>query len=314
MSDATTKSSNETNSLATAKRGTLGGSFTFPGTPFTVQRIGYGAMQLSGPGIFGPPRDPEAAVAILREVVAAGVNHIDTSDYYGPHLTNQTIRQALHPYRAGLVIVTKLGGRRPADGSWQAATSPAELIAATHDNLRNLGLEALDIVNYRSMGAGLGTAEGSIAEQVTVLADLRRQGLIRHIGVSNVTAAQVAEAQSITKIVCVQNNYNLAYRHDDGLIDDLARHGIPYVPFFPLGGFTPLQSSILSNVAARLGSTPMQVALAWLLHRSPNILLIPGTSSLAHLRENLAAAELKLSAETLAELDGIAAGAKAVAH
>jgi len=242
----------------------------------------------------------------LREAVASGVNHIDTSDYYGPHVTNEIIREALHPYKKGLVLVTKLGGRRPPDKSWQAAISPEELTSAVHDNLRNLGLDALDIVNYRRMGSGLGTQEGSIAEQVTVLADLRRQGLIRHIGLSNVTVKQIAEAQSITEIVCVQNNYNLAYRHDDAMIDHLAEQGIAYVPFFPLGGFTPLQSSTLSSVASRLGTTPMQVALAWLLHRSPNILLIPGTSSLVHLRENLAAAQLSLSQETLTELDGIA--------
>jgi aryl-alcohol dehydrogenase-like predicted oxidoreductase len=285
----------------------LGGQFTFPGTSFTVERMGYGAMQLAGPGVFGPPKDPDGAVAILREAVAAGVNHIDTSDFYGPHVTNRIIRQALHPYPAGLVIVTKLGARRPEDGSWRPAISPEELIQGVHDNLRNLGLEALDIVNYRTMGDGHGPAEGSIEEQVTVLAELKLKGLIRHIGVSNVTAAQLAEAQTITDIVCVQNNYNLAHRHDDDLIDDLARQGIPYVPFFPLGGFTPLQSSTLSEVAHGLGATPMQVALAWLLHRSPNVLLIPGTSSLAHLRENLAAAELNLSAETLAELDSIGA-------
>jgi aryl-alcohol dehydrogenase-like predicted oxidoreductase len=286
---------------------TLGGQFTFPGTSLTVQRMGYGAMQLAGPGVWGPPKDPDGAVAVLRAAVAAGVNHIDTSDYYGPHVTNQIIRQALHPYPAGLVIVTKLGGRRPADGSWQPAISPQDLTSGVHDNLRNLGLDVLDIVNYRVMGAGHGPAEEPIAEQVTVLADLRRQGLIRHIGLSNVTTAQVVEAQAITKIVCVQNNYNLAYRHDDALIDDLARQGIAYVPFFPLGGFTPLQSSTLSDVAGRLGATPMQVALAWLLHRSPNILLIPGTSSVAHLRENLAAAQVTLSPEILAELDGITA-------
>jgi aryl-alcohol dehydrogenase-like predicted oxidoreductase len=285
----------------------LGGRFTFPGTSLTVHRMGYGAMQLAGPGVFGPPKDPDAAVAILREAVAAGVNHIDTSDFYGPHITNQIIRKALHPYPAGLVIVTKLGARRPADGSWQRAISPPDLTAAVHDNLRNLGLDALDIVNYRAMGAIHGPAEGSIAEQVTVLADLRRKGIIRHIGVSNVTAAQVAEAQAITEIVCVQNNYNLAHRHDDALIADLARQGIAYVPFFPLGGFTPLQSSTLFAVAQLLGASPMQVALAWLLHRSPNILLIPGTSSLAHLRENLAAGQLTLSSQTLAELDQIAA-------
>jgi pyridoxine 4-dehydrogenase len=284
----------------------LGGRFTFPGTSLTVHRIGYGAMQLAGPAVWGPPKDPDGAIAVLREAVAAGVNHIDTSDYYGPHITNQIIRQALHPYPRELVIVTKLGARRPPDKSWLPAISPEDLIAGVHDNLRNLGVDALDIVNYRVMGSGLGLAEGSIAEQVTVLADLRRKGLIRHIGLSNVTAAQVAEAQAITDVVCVQNNYNLAHRDDDALIDDLARQGIPYVPFFPLGGFSPLQSSTLSAVAGRLEATPMQVALAWLLHRSPNILLIPGTSSVAHLRENLAAGQLTLSPQTLAELDGIA--------
>jgi aryl-alcohol dehydrogenase-like predicted oxidoreductase len=295
---------------------TLGGRFTFPGTSLMVQRIGYGAMRLAGPGVWGPPKDPDGAIAVLREAVAAGVNHIDTSDFYGPHVTNQIIRQALHPYPAGLVIVTKLGARRPPDQSWQPAISPQDLTAGVHDNLRNLGLDALDIVNYRAMGSGHGPEEGSIAEQVTVLADLRRKGLIRHIGLSNVTAAQVAEAQAITDVVCVQNNYNLAHRHDDTLIDDLARQrqGIAYVPFFPLGGFTPLQSSTLSSVAGRLGATPMQVALAWLLHRSPNILLIPGTSSVAHLRENLAAGQLTLSPQTLAELDGIAAAAVGVKH
>jgi aryl-alcohol dehydrogenase-like predicted oxidoreductase len=289
----------------------LGGRFTFPGTSLTVERIGYGAMQLAGPGVFGPPKDPEAAVAVLREAVAAGVNHIDTSDFYGPHITNQIIKQALHPYPAELVIVTKLGARRPADGSWQPAISAEELTAGVHDNLRNLGVEALDIVNYRTMGAVHGPKEGPVGEQVSVLAELKRKGLIRHIGLSNVTAAQVAEAQGITDIVCVQNNYNLAHRHDDAFLDDLARQGIAYVPFFPLGGFTPLQSSTLSEVADKLRATPMQVALAWLLHRSPNILLIPGTSSLAHLRENLAAGQLQLSAEVLAELNGIAVG---VAH
>ena len=287
----------------------LGGRFTFPGTSLTVNRMGYGAMQLAGPGVWGPPRDPDAAVAVLREAVAAGVNHIDTSDYYGPHVTNQIIRQALHPYPKELVIVTKLGGRRPPDRSWQPAISPQELTSGVHDNLRNLGLDALDIVNYRVIGSGHGTEEGSIAEQVSVLADLQRKGLIRHIGVSNATAAQVAEAQTITDIVCVQNNYNLAHRRDDALIDGLARQNIAYVPFFPLGGFTPLQSSTLSAVAGELGYTPMQVALAWLLHRSPNILLIPGTSSIVHLRENLAAGELTLSPQTLAELDAVAASA-----
>jgi pyridoxine 4-dehydrogenase len=291
----------------TTKEATLGGRFTFPGTSLTVQRIGYGAMQLAGPGVWGPPKDPNGAVAVLREAVAAGVNHIDTSDFYGPHVTNQIIRQALHPYPAELVIVTKLGGRRPPDKSWQPANSPQDLIDGVHDNLRNLGLDTLDIVNYRVIGSGHGPEEGSIAEQVTVLADLQRKGLIRHIGLSNVTAAQVAEAQAIIAVVCVQNNYNLAYRHDDALIDDLARQGIAYVPFFPLGGFTPLQSSTLSAVADQLGAQPMQVALAWLLHRSPNILLIPGTSSAAHLRENLAAGQLTLSPQILAELGGIAA-------
>jgi len=292
----------------------LGGQFTFPGSSLTVRRIGYGAMQLAGPGVSGPPKDRDAAVAVLREAVAAGVNHIDTSDYYGPHVTNQIIRQALHPYPAGLVIVTKLGARRPPDGSWQPAISPEELTGGVHDNLRNLGLDALDVVNYRVMGSGHGTQEGSIAEQVTALAGLRRDGLIRNIGLSNVTAAQLAEAEAITDIVCVQNNYNLAYRHDDALIDDLAQAGIAFVPFFPLGGFTPLQSSTLSSVAGRIGATPMQVALAWLMHRSPNILLIPGTSSITHLRENLAVAQLTLSPQNLAELDGIAAASVDAHH
>jgi pyridoxine 4-dehydrogenase len=287
------------------KQAVLGGTFTFPGTSLTVNRMGYGAMQLAGPQVFGPPRDIDAAVAVLREAVASGVNHIDTSDYYGPHVTNQIIRQALHPYPPELVIVTKLGARRPADGSWQSAISPEDLTAGVHDNLRHLGLEALDIVNYRVMGSIHGPAEGTIGEQVSVLAGLKRQGLIRHIGLSNATAAQLAEAQAITDIVCVQNNYNLAHRDDDAFIDHLATQGIAYVPFFPLGGFTPLQSSTLSEVADRLGFTPMQVALAWLLHRSPNILLIPGTSSVAHLRENLKAATIELSSEVLAELDAI---------
>ncbi len=287
--------------------GTLGGRFTFPGTSLAVQRLGYGAMQLAGSGVWGPPKDADAAVAVLREALAAGVNHLDTADFYGPHVTNQIIRQALHPYPPGVVIVTKLGARRPPDKSWRPATSPQELTAGVHDNLRNLGLDSLDIVNYRAMGSGHGPEEGSIAEQVGVLADLRRKGLIRHIGLSNVTASQVAEAQAITDIVCVQNLYNLAHRHDDTLIEDLARQGIAYVPFFPLGGFSPLQSSSLSSVAAKLEATPMQVALAWLLHRSPNILLIPGTSSVAHLRENLAASRVRLSSQALAELDEIGA-------
>ncbi|HEY3256531.1 MAG TPA: aldo/keto reductase family oxidoreductase [Polyangiaceae bacterium] len=283
----------------------LGGKFTFPGTSLTVNRVGYGAMQLAGPGVWGPPRDVEGALRVLREAVGAGVNHIDTSDFYGPHVTNEIIRRALHPYPKDLLIVTKLGARRPADKSWQRAISAQELTEAVHDNLRNLGLEALDIANYRVMGSVHGTAEGSIAEQVTVLAGLQKQGLIRHIGLSNATATQVAEAQAITPIVCVQNNYNLAHREDDALIDSLARQGIAFVPFFPLGGFSPLQSSTLSSVAERVGATPLQVALSWLLHRSPNVLLIPGTSSLAHLHENLAASELALSPPMLAELAGI---------
>jgi aryl-alcohol dehydrogenase-like predicted oxidoreductase len=292
----------------------LGGTFTFPGTILTVRRMGYGAMQLAGPGVFGPPKDPDAAVAVLREAVAAGVNHIDTADFYGPHVTNQIIKKALHPYPPGLVLVTKLGARRPADASWQPAISPQELAEGVDDNLRNLGLDALDIVNYRARGTIHGPAEGSIAREVAALADLKRKGLIRHIGLSNVTAAQVTEAQAITGIVCVQNNYNLANRHGDALIDSLATQGIPYVPFFPLGGFTPLQSSTLSAVADRLGATPMQIALAWLLHRSPNILLIPGTSSVVHLRENLAAAQLPLSQGTLTEMDEIAAATMAEKH
>jgi aryl-alcohol dehydrogenase-like predicted oxidoreductase len=291
---------------------TLGGQFTFRDT-LTVHRIGYGAMQLAGPGVWGPPKDPDGAVAVLREAVAAGVNHIDTSDYYGPHVTNQIIRRALDPYPEELVIVTKVGSRRGDGGSWIAAMSPKELIQAVHDNLRNLGLDALGVVNLRSMHGIAEPAEGSIEEPVTVLAELRRKGLVRQIGVSNVTPAQIAEARRITSIVCVQNNYNLAHREDDALIDELAAQGIAYVPFFPLGGFTPLQSSTLSNVAARLGSTPMQVALAWLLHRSPNVLLIPGTSSVRHLRENLTAGQLALSPQILAELDGIAAAAPAAA-
>jgi pyridoxine 4-dehydrogenase len=291
----------------TLSEATLGGQFTFPGTSLTVQRMGYGAMQLAGPGVFGRPKDPEAAVAVLREAVSAGVNHIDTADFYGPHVTNQIIRQALHPYPDGLVIVTKVSARRGEGGSWIPAFSPEELTQAVHDNLRNLGLDVLDVVNLRSMHGIVEPAEGSIEAPLTVLADLRRKGLVRHIGLSNVTPAQIEEARRIAPIVCVQNNYNLAHRHDDDLIDDLARQNIAYVPFFPLGGFTPLQSSTLSDVAARLGSTPMQVALAWLLHRSPNILLIPGTSSVAHLRENLAAGRLTLSPQILAKLDGIAA-------
>jgi aryl-alcohol dehydrogenase-like predicted oxidoreductase len=283
----------------------LGGSFTFGKTSLTVNRMGYGAMQLAGPGVWGPPRDPDEAVRVLREAVEAGVNHIDTSDYYGPHVTNQIIKQALHPYPKDLVIVTKLGGRRPPDKSWQPAISPRELTAGVHDNLRNLGLDVLDIVNYRVMGSGHGPEEGSIAEQVTVLADLRRQGLIRHIGLSNVTPRQLAEAQKISDIVCVQNLYNVAHRDDDGFIDELGRQGIAYVPFFPLGGFAPLQSAALESAAKSLKAKPMQVALAWLLHRAPNILLIPGTSSVEHLGENLAAASMELPPETIAVLDSI---------
>jgi pyridoxine 4-dehydrogenase len=292
----------------------LGGQLTFPSSALTVNRMGYGAMQLAGPGVYGPPRDVEGALAVLREAVAAGVNHIDTSDFYGPHVTNEIIRRALHPYPKDLVIVTKLGARRTEDKAWHSAISAQALTDGVHDNLRNLGLEALDIVNYRVMGSVYGTAEGSIAEQVTVLAALQKKGLIRHIGLSNATATQLAEAQAITNIVCVQNNYNLAHREDDALIDSLAQQGIAYVPFFPLGGFSPLQSSTLSSVAERLGATPMQVALSWLLHRSPNILLIPGTSSVGHLRENLASAQLTLSPQILAELDGIVSAAAPGAH
>jgi len=271
-----------------------------------VQRLGYGAMQLAGRGVFGPPKNRAAAVAVLREAVASGVNHIDTSDFYGPHITNQIIREALHPYPDDLVIVTKVSARRGPDGSWIPAMSPAELTQAVHDNLRNLGLDVLEVVNLRSMHNVHHPAEGPLDEQVTALAELQHQGLIRHIGLSNVTRTQIAAGRRICEIVCVQNHYNLAHRADDALVDDLARDGVAYVPFFPLGGFTPLQSSTLSDVAARLEVTPMQVALAWLLHRSPNILLIPGTSSLVHLRENLAARGLTLTPDLLAELDGIA--------
>jgi pyridoxine 4-dehydrogenase len=282
---------------------------TFTLGSHTVKRLGYGAMQLAGPGVFGPPRDHDAALAVLREAVAQGVDHVDTSDFYGPHVTNRLIREALAPYPDDLVIVTKIGARRGKDGSWLPAFSPEALTQAVHDNLRNLGLEALDVVNLRIMFDTHGPAEGSIEAPLTVLAELQRQGLVRHIGLSNVTSAQIAQGRGIAEIVCVQNQYNLAHRGDDALIDDLARHGIAYVPFFPLGGFNPLQSSTLSDVATRLGATPMQVALAWLLHRAPNILLIPGTSSVAHLRENLIAAELELSDNVLKALDGIAMAA-----
>ncbi len=270
-----------------------------------VNRMGYGAMQLAGPNVFGPPKDPQAALAVLREAVASGVDHIDTSDFYGPHVTNQLIREALHPYADGLTIVTKVGAVRGEDASWNPAQSPAELERAVHDNLRNLGLDVLDVVNLRVMGDGHGPAEGSIEEGFTALAELRRQGLVRHLGLSNATSAQVAQARAIAPVVCVQNLYNLAHREDEALVEELAGLGIAYVPFFPLGGFTPLQSSVLSDVAAELGATPMQTALAWLLQRAPNILLIPGTSSVGHLRENLAAADLKLPAEAVARLDDI---------
>ena len=280
------------------------GSFTLGDR--SVKRLGYGAMQLAGPGVFGPPKDHDTALAVLRAAVAAGVDHIDTSDFYGPHVTNRLIREALHPYRDDLVIVTKIGARRGADASWLPAFSREELTQAVHDNLRNLGLDVLDVVNLRIMLDVHGPAEGSIEAPLTILADLQRQGLVRHIGLSNVTAKQIAEGRGITEIVCVQNQYNLVHRADDALIDELARDDIAYVPFFPLGGFSPLQSSTLSDVAARLNATPMQVALAWLLHRSPNILLIPGTSSLAHLQQNLAAAELVLPKDEITELDRMA--------
>ena len=278
-------------------------TYSFAGR--TVNRMGYGAMQLAGPGVFGPPKDRAAAVAVLREAVAAGVDHIDTSDFYGPHVTNQIIREALHPYPDKLLIVTKVGAVRGAEGSWLPAQSPQELERAVHDNLRNLGVDALDIVNMRIMGDVHAPSEGSIATQVAALAEMQRQGLVRHIGLSNVTSAQVAEARGIAPIVCVQNHYNLVHRQDDALVDELAREGIAYVPFFPLGGFTPIQSDGLSGIAASLKATPMQLALAWLLHRSPNILLIPGTSSVKHLHENLQAAQLSLSDAVIAELDAL---------
>jgi pyridoxine 4-dehydrogenase len=285
------------------------GKFTLPGTSMTVHRMGYGAMQLAGKDgdklVWGPPRDVDAAIAVLREAVAGGVDHIDTSDFYGPHITNQIIRKALSPYPDDLVIVTKVSARRGEDGSWIPALSPEELTTAVHDNLRNLGLDVLDVVNLRSMFSVHEPAEGSIEAPLTVLAELQQKGLVRHIGLSNVTPAQIAEARKIVPIVCVQNLYNVAHRTDDALIDDLARDGIAYVPFFPLGGFTPLQSTNLSEVAARLHATPMQVALAWLLQRSPNILVIPGTSSVEHLRENLQSATLQLPAEVIAGLDKI---------
>jgi aryl-alcohol dehydrogenase-like predicted oxidoreductase len=287
----------------------LGGDFTFPGSSLAVKRMGYGAMQLAGPHVWGPPRDAEEAVRVLRHAMEAGVNHIDTSDFYGPHVTNQIIKEALHPYPAGLVIVTKVGARRGADKSWIPALSRQELIKGVHDNLRNLGLEALDVVNLR-VGGLAAPSEDSIAEPFTALAELKEQGLIRHLGLSNVSPRQVAEAQKIAEIVSVQNFYNIAHRDDDGLIDELAKQGIAYVPFFPLGGFNPLQSDALDAAAASLQATPMQVALAWLLQRAPNIVLIPGTSSTKHLRENLDAVALQLPPQTVAGLDLIAGAAQ----
>ena len=282
----------------------LGGTFTLPSTSTTVNRMGYGAMQLAGPQVWGPPHDVDGALTVLRKAIESGVNHIDTSDFYGPHVTNQLIKQALHPYPDGLVIVTKVGARRGDDKSWIHALSRQELIDAVHDNLRNLGLNALDVVNLR-VGGITGPEEGSIEAPLTVLAELKQQGLIRHLGLSNVSSKQLTEAQAISEIVCVQNFYNVAHRSDDGLIDDLARQGIAYVPFFPLGGFTPLQSSVLDTAAASLESTPMQIALAWLLQRSSNILLIPGTSSVEHLRENLKAATLELPPGIITDLNRI---------
>ena len=295
------------------ERTDLAGSFTLPGTGMTVNRMGYGAMQLAGRDgnklVWGPPRDIDRAIALLREAVASGVNHIDTSDFYGPHVTNQIIRKALYPYPDNLVIVTKISVRRGEDGSWIPAFSREELTAAVHDNLRNLGLDVIDVVNLRSMFSIHEPAEGSLEAPLTVLAELQQKGLVRHIGLSNVTPVQIAEARQIAPIVCVQNHYNLAHRTDDALIADLARDGIAYVPFFPLGGFTPLQSTTLSDVAARLGATPMQVALAWLLDRSPNILVIPGTSSVEHLRENLRSSTLQIPPEVIADLDAIGGNA-----
>jgi aryl-alcohol dehydrogenase-like predicted oxidoreductase len=282
----------------------LAGSFILPGNSMTLNRMGYGAMQLAGPGVWGPPRDVNTAIAVLREAVESGVNHIDTSDFYGPHVTNQLIKQALYPYARDLVIVTKVGARRGPDKSWHHALSRQELVDAVHDNLRNLGLDHLDVVNLR-VGGITEPGQESIEEPLTVVAELKRQGLIRHIGLSNITPRQLAEARTITEIVCVQNFYNVAQRNDDAFIDDLAAQGIAYVPFFPLGGFTPLQSSTLDAAAASLEATPMQVALAWLLQRSPNILLIPGTSTLEHLRENLQSSMLQIPPEVIADLDAI---------
>jgi len=287
----------------------LGGTFNFPGTTFTVHRVGYGAMQLAGPHVFGPPRDRAEAIAVLREAITSGVNHIDTSDFYGPHVTNQVIKEALHPYPKDLTLVTKVGARRGDDGSWILDRSRENLVESIHDNLRNLGLEALDIVNLR-MGGFSAPEPGSIAEPLNVLIELKRQGLIRHIGLSTVTPDQFAEAQTLTEIVCIQNFYNLANRVDDAFIDDLAKQGIAYVPYFPLGGFNPLQSAVMDTLAVSLGVTPMQVAQAWLLHRSPNILLIAGTSKRTHLRENLNVAKIQLAPEVIARLDSIGIAAK----
>jgi pyridoxine 4-dehydrogenase len=299
---------NANDSNGTLPHVNLAGGFTLPGTLLTVNRMGYGAMQLAGRDgdklVWGPPQDVDGAMGVLREAVARGVNHIDTADFYGPHVTNEIIRKALSPYPDDLVIVTKVGARRGEDGSWNHALTRQELIEGVHDNLRNLGLDALDVVNLR-VGGMMGPSEGSIGEPLSVLAELKRQGLIRHIGLSNITPTQFSEAQTITEIVCVQNFYNVAHRNDDAFIDDLAAQGIAYVPFFPLGGFNPLQSATLSNVATRLDATPMQVAIAWLLQRSPNILVIPGTSSVQHLRENLQASRLKIPSEVLADLDSI---------
>ncbi len=290
----------------------LGGTFNFPGTTLTIHRVGYGAMQLAGPHVFGPPRDLPEAMAVLREAIASGVNHIDTSDFYGPHVTNQVIKEALHPYPKDLTLVTKVGAHRGDDGSWILDRSRKNLIESVHDNLRNLGLEALDIVNLR-MGGFSAPEPGSLAEPLNVLIELKQQGLIRHIGLSTVTPDQFAEAQTLTEIVCIQNFYNLANRGDDAFIDDLAKQGIAYVPYFPLGGFNPLQSSVMDTVAASLGVTPMQVAQAWLLHRSPNVLLIAGTSRRTHLRENLSVAKLQLAPEVIAQLDSIGIAANQVA-
>jgi pyridoxine 4-dehydrogenase len=291
----------------------LAGDFTLPGKSMTLNRMGYGAMQLAGPGVWGPPRDVDAAIAVLREAVESGVNHIDTSDYYGPHVTNRLIKKALHPYGKDLVIVTKVGARRGPDKSWIHALARQELVDAVHDNLRNLGLDHLDVVNLR-VGGIMEPGPESIEEPLTVLAELKRQGLIQHIGLSNISPQQLAEAQAMTEIVCVQNFYNVAHRNDDAFIDDLAAQGIAYVPFFPLGGFTPLQSSELDAAAASLKATPMQVALAWLLQRSPNILVIPGTSSVEHLRENLQASRLQLPPEVIADLDAIGGNARNGRH